>query len=378
MSRAGNIIRIAMICGSLFCSTPGVCAQGGWGRGSSEAATSSRAEKSEAITKWLAKQAFPLRSVEAGQSLEDLKPLKKILRDVRLVGLGEGTHGTREFFQFKHRMVEFLVKEMNFTVLAMEVSYPAALDLNEYVLHGKGDGQKALAIQGLWAYDTNEITALIEWLRRYNETVPEERKVKFVGFDMHNNEQAMDNVLSYLKRVAPERVGEVSGVFQVFRATSLGKQHFEYISNVGDGEKSRVQVALNELLGFLYLNENRFSRLTSPTEFEQTMRHARILAQFADIYRRPPFDEKNPANSSGYTRDFYMAENIERIVAAEKPDARVIAWAHNEHIGVGMYERNMGEYLRQTYGAGYYALGTSFNEGSFQARLISPTVTIGA
>jgi len=64
-----------------------------------------------------------LKSVKAESGFEDLSPLKNVLKDVQIVGLGEATHGTKEFFQMKHRMLEFLVKEMGFTVLALEFNY---------------------------------------------------------------------------------------------------------------------------------------------------------------------------------------------------------------------------------------------------------------
>ena len=77
------------------------------------------------ITGWLNERAIPLVSVKAGAGFDDLQPLKSVLKDVRVIGLGEATHGTREFFQFKHRMLEFLVQEMGYTVFAIEASYPA-------------------------------------------------------------------------------------------------------------------------------------------------------------------------------------------------------------------------------------------------------------
>jgi erythromycin esterase len=370
-SKSGGAVFLLLIL--LLLNAQTATAQVAWGRQDS---TNSR--NTEAVTKWLSSRAVPLQSIEAGHGSDDLKPLKSVFQNVRIVGLGEDTHGTREFFQFKHRMVEFLIREMGYTVFAMEMSYPAAQEINDYVLNGRGDLDKALANQGLWAWDTNEITGLMRWLRQYNQSAPEGRKVKFVGFDMHNNELSMEAVLSYLRKVAPERVQSTQEVFKLFRATGLGRQHFEYIANVSAPEKERVQFALDELLGFLYLNQTRFSIQTSAAEFEGVLSHARILAQFTDIYRRPFYDEKKPANSSGYTRDFYMAENISRIVEAEKKGTGVVVWAHNEHIGVGVYDNNMGEYLRKRYGDAYYALGTSFNEGGFQARLMDPNVTIGA
>ena len=139
--------------------------------------------ETEQVTKWFTSNAIPLKSVE-GESFAELKPLKQVLRGVRIVGLGEETHGTREFFQLKRRLIEFLVKEAGFTVFAMELSYAASLDINEYVLNGTGDRDKLLAKQGLWAWDTQEVSEVIEWLRQYNSSMPAEKKVRFVG---HNN-----------------------------------------------------------------------------------------------------------------------------------------------------------------------------------------------
>ena len=130
----------------------------------------------EATAEWVSSNAFRLASVEAGNGFADLAPLKGILADVRLIGLGEATHGSREIFQFKHRMLEFLVTEMGFTVFIIEASFPACLNVNRYVLHGEGDPAEALASMGFWTWDTEEVSAMIEWMRSYNETVPEERK----------------------------------------------------------------------------------------------------------------------------------------------------------------------------------------------------------
>ena len=34
-----------------------------------------------------------------------MQPLKKVVGDARIVSIGEATHGMREFFQLKHRML---------------------------------------------------------------------------------------------------------------------------------------------------------------------------------------------------------------------------------------------------------------------------------
>ncbi|MCP4659867.1 MAG: hypothetical protein GY856_31070, partial [bacterium] len=78
-----------------------------------------RMPASQEVVAWIHEHAIPLATPEAEQGFDDLRPVRELIGDARVVGLGEATHGTREFFQLKHRMLEFLVEEMGFTVFAI-------------------------------------------------------------------------------------------------------------------------------------------------------------------------------------------------------------------------------------------------------------------
>jgi erythromycin esterase len=316
----------------------------------------------EAVAGWLKSHAIPLKSVEAGHGFDDLKTLKKILKNARIVGLGEATHGSREFFQFKSRMLEFLVKEMGFNVFAIEASYPACMNINDYVLFGKGDRAAALASQKFWTWDTNEVSEMIDWMRDYNRTAPEGRKVKFLGFDLQHFEQGLDLVIAYLKKVAPEYAETAEATYKPLR---LSVQ--DYMKR-NEEEISQTRARLLELIGFLASNQTRFVRQTSASEFELVMQHARIPLQFDDSYIRAMKDQKFK-----FSRDYYMAENIEYLMKTEGPETKMVVWAHNGHIQTGNMGLlpSMGNYLRKFFGDSYYALGFSFNEGGFQARDMS-------
>lgn len=319
------------------------------------------------IEGWLKAEAIPLHTVVPEQGFDDLEPLQNILDGVQIVGLGESTHGTREFFQFKHRMIEYLVVEMGFTVVAIEASYPACLNINEYVLSGQGDRAAALASQGFWTWDTEEVSELIEWMRVYNQRVPKDKKVKFFGFDFQVQGQAKKVVLDFFDLVAPERVARTDSIFHQIPAKLSSKQASKSLGN-----DTSLLDELHSLVGYLNLNRSRFITLTSQEEFEKVSQHARILAQFVDIKNtRAPY--QGPQETTLGKRDAYMAENVQFILNQEKPGTKMVIWAHNTHISTGQTGPGlrMGYHLRKAFGSAYYALGLSFNRGSFQARDIS-------
>jgi erythromycin esterase len=99
---------------------------------------------SAAAVSWLRQRAIRFDTPEAGHGFADLQPLKALIGDARIVSLGEQTHGTREFFQMKHRLTEFLASEMGFTLFAIEANMPEAYKVNEYVLTGQGDPRELL------------------------------------------------------------------------------------------------------------------------------------------------------------------------------------------------------------------------------------------
>jgi erythromycin esterase len=237
-----------------------------------ERVTAERARTDE-VKKWLAKNAIPLRGVEAGRGFEDLQPLKKLIGPARLVALGEATHGTREFFQLKHRMLEFLVSEMGFTVFGIEATMPEAFDVNEYVLTGKGDPAKALAGLYFWTWDTEEVLEMIRWMRSYNADPRHEKKVKFYGFDMQSPTRAAKVALAYLHEVDPEPPADVvqalAPVANPFLAQSLRER---------PAEEGKAAAAAGALLDRFDQRKADYARRSGAREWAVARQHARVLA----------------------------------------------------------------------------------------------------
>jgi erythromycin esterase len=328
---------------------------------------------SDAVVKWFASNAVPLKTVEAGNGFADMQPLKRILRDARFVGLGEATHGTREFFQFKHRMVEFPVKETGYRVFAMEASYAGCRNINDYINGVQSDGAKALASQGFWTWNTEEVRAMIDWMRTYNASVPPDQKIKFIGFDVQVNSEAYAFASEYLKKVAPDRAAELAslpppaaaGSSDADRKSSLEGLTFDATTGspserpAAAAKLKDVRAKYNELLGDIVLREPVFTQKTPAADYERAVHSLRVIAQYIDAYATGDFS----------LRDQYMADNLKRLASAEPAGTKFVVWAHNGHIGMSEEDDGgLGTRLRKYFGKEYYAVGFSFDHGGFQAR----------
>lgn len=150
---------------------------------------------------WIRAHAIPLQTVEAGHGFDDLQPLAKVVGDARIVALGEATHGTREFFQLKHRLIEFLASQKGFTIFSIEANMPEAHRVNDFVLNGNGDPKQLLKGMYFWTWDTEEVLDMILWMREFNRSG--KGRIEFTGFDMQTPNVSMDIVRAFVKEHHP-------------------------------------------------------------------------------------------------------------------------------------------------------------------------------
>lgn len=150
-----------------------------------------------AFVRWAREHAIPLKTVAAGNGFDDMQGLRQIVGGARIVALGEATHGTSEFFQLKHRMIEFLATRMGFTIFAIEAGMPECHRLNDFVLNGKGDPKQLLHDLSVWPWDTEEVLDMILWMRKFNESG--KGRIEFTGFDMQIPTLAMASVRKFVE-----------------------------------------------------------------------------------------------------------------------------------------------------------------------------------
>ncbi len=336
------------------------------------------------VAAWFRDNTLPLRDVNPGGAADDLRPLQRTLAGVRIVGMGETTHGTKEIYQVRHRLLRYLVEEMGFTGLAIEASHSAAQRVNDYVLNGAGDRAAALTGLGTSMWDTQEFSAVLDWMRTYNQSAPAARKVRFHGLDMCDTHVGREKVLVYLRTVAPERVAPTEQLFQrIADGEALG---WSLAHQKIDAELLRQ---FENLSDFVAARRDAFTRRTSAAQFEQIADHLRVLRQWLVVNlpeQTPPGLTKKPGLNN-FVRSKYLAENLIHVVEKDEPRAKVAVWAHTYHLGVGFPDTDpaaastivptMGQYLREHFGPQYYVFAVELNGGPYLARVGLPDKSLG-
>jgi erythromycin esterase len=312
----------------------------------------------EEVTAWLKANAIRLASVEATDDFADLAPLKARLQDARIVGMGEATHGTREFQQFKFRMFRFLVEQLGFTVFGIEANWPESLEVNRYVLGADVDPVPGLGF-GWW--QTEDMMALLRWMRQYNQDAAHARKLKFYGFDMQAPGQAESNILDYLGRVDPGASRDAARAFDALGHWAENKEYEAASPEV----KRRTAESLTALLHRFDERKQEYIGHSSQADWTMARQNAVILKQ-AEVKLADQGERGRAA------RDRSMGDNVKWILDQEPPGTKMMLWAHNSHVAaaapVDSPERlPMGARLRELYRDRAVSCGFVFQQGGFRA-----------
>ncbi|HEX9692331.1 MAG TPA: erythromycin esterase family protein [Gemmatimonadales bacterium] len=276
-------------------------------------------------TAWLRAHAASIRSVEPeDDDFSDLEFLRRDLRGVRVVLLGEENHGAGSTFKAKTRLIKFLHQEMGFNVLAFESgifsmreawrALQSATELREAFANG------AFSV---WARSA-QLQPLIDYLAQQART---DRPLELVGVDHQFSGTA-----------APSFPQAVRALLREYAIESPLAQEASVPSQV--------------LTGIL---DGRFARdrdhLPSESEQEATMQSLRAAA--AQVERRVPGPDgalwgqilRSAAatvrlylggllseGGSFEGRDRQMAENLIWLANEHYRGEKLIVWAANVHV----------------------------------------------
>ena len=327
------------------------------------------------------------------QDNSDLANFDQAIEGANVVGLGESTHGTSEFFQMKHRLLKHLVEEKGFTLFAMEVGQANAAFINDYVLHGNGDPKQLLKNVYCVPFETQEVLDMIIWMHDYN--LSHNDKIQFMGIDMQDDSAAIqiltnnvtltkNKMLIAENQKASQALATLNkGITQLSQDISANKSDAELLKErqLLLETATQTEFILKKFKTDFTLDKETLSKTLGDTNYNWTLQTISLLEQYTELM---PAEVSSmiPSLSDDISdinlRDRLMSENI-LWIRKQNPRAKLVVWAHSGHIQ-RTYEfgedpsdvtaklwKTMGMHLAETLGDDYRAMTFLTYRGTYTA-----------
>jgi erythromycin esterase len=297
---------------------------------------------------WLRKEIVDITNLDPYVNDTAFDAILEKIGDAQIVGLGEATHGTTEFWSVRQKITRYLVEKKGFNIVLMEASLPGSFALHDYITAGTGIAFEAHQKLGSWKY--LEMQGLINWMRQYNIDHPSNINgpaLHFYGYDcaFANWTEAIKLITTYLQAVDPGEVDNIST-----RLLQHTKEEAEFVT------------------AFFISRKSQYTSLSSEKDYKIILRIVMNLVPSWEIWNRLSQDKPTLEY-----RDSVNIINIKWILETLTSGGKIVLWAHNGHVRKGYMEdsggkaRMLGSRLNEQYGASYYSIATEFYCGQFLA-----------
>lgn len=271
---------------------------------------------------------------------EEMKPLSAdyIPDNVSVLAIGEAVHGGREFQALKLSVLREMVEKQGYTAFALEADYSECADINRYLQSGEGKPEELVQKFSFPIYHTKEMAALLGWIQDWNRTAPEEKKVRFYGFDMQNPETGY----AFLKQ------------YSLAHGLATEAEFDAVLKNILTPPYSLSPESAGQAIVFL---DGLRAKAGDADMRDADARDFRM--ELTTV--RQAMESWTSTEESNTLRDRDMAENVEAIrkIEAEIGSGKIVISAHDGHIErVNPIYTSMGVLLAQNFGNDYYAIGT--------------------
>ena len=310
----------------------------------------------EAARVWLDANVEPFDGSHLSLPHDDLEFLRDLVGDARVVALGENTHGARDFFEMKARILRFLVEEMGFNTFAIEAAWAEARRLDHYVRTGEGDSAMALSGLYFWTWATESVLEMIEWMREHNEAGGD---VGFHGVDMQHAGMPLHLVREFVRFADPAHLAMVTedlDCLSRFRERAGRTDSGSPLRFTAGGRPGRVRRLARVGAGALGGEPGAIRvRRRSAEAFDTALHALRVAYQY---HLRATREQ---------SRDASMAENTIWLSERIGPEGKMVLWAHNFHISTRPGDQ--GYYQRLAFGDDMVVIGFSHGGGQLTARI---------
>lgn len=272
--------------------------------------------------------------------------------NVRVVGLGEASHGVKQYHEMKAEVFKDMVQDDGCRTFIIEGDFGGALKVDNYIHDGDGTAEEAVGEIGFAIYRTQEMADLVNWMRSYNENASEKEKLHFYGMDTQRFDNNKEYLFSILDQAAPELSERYKKAFS--KLTDVNRMSLE-TDTLNKGKEAAM-----ELLEELDAVEADIVDISGQSAFDYARECLYTIYACCDIQLSDDYNA---------TRDQYMFEKVEWFL--QHGDGSILFInGHNGHIGktsVAGYTC-LGELLTENLGNDYYSIGTDAQETQFNSQ----------
>jgi erythromycin esterase-like protein len=311
--------------------------------------------------------ARPLRSPA------DLGPLLERVGDARFVLIGEASHGTHEYYDWRAELSRRLIDEKGFSFVAVEGDWPDCYRLNRFVRALPDGGHSAREVLlgyerwPTWMWANEDVVAFADWLRERNQDTAEEKRAGFYGLDVYSLWSSLREVAGYLRRREPSALPSARRAFRCFEP--YGEDEQEYARATAWVPATCEDEVVN-LLKEMHARAPRYQADGREAHFDAEQNA--LVVKNAEAYYRVMI-RNGPW--SWNVRDRHMALTLDRLMAHHGPQAKAIVWEHNTHVGDARFTDmaedgmvNVGQLVRESHGGeGVVLVGFGSYAGSVVA-----------
>ena len=300
---------------------------------------------------------LPLSAEPTRWTNEELRFLDAV-SDHSIVGLGEATHGSAEFFKAKHRILKYLVENHGFKIFAIEADFGESILINEAVLDSNKNQIESLMKEKMhfWTWRTNEVRDLLYWMCDYNVGKAEEEKVQYWGVDCQFNTYHPDMVKKDLQDASVSFISFANEILSEASAASSNR-FSTYSKETFDKYVEKVNALKDSLTKY----EVDIVAVGSLIQYQLTLQLVEEIKEVSEVMYY-----NGKTNSTRNYRDEYMAKNTAWL-HNYFDGAKIVLWAHNFHVSDYLSAGSMGHHLKVDFPDDYTALGFLFSKGFFTA-----------
>lgn len=301
-------------------------------------------------------------------------------RQSSVVLIGDGSHGTEEFYKARIDITKKLIEESNFTFVAIEASFNDTYKINKFV-HGELDQSIETLLNEFdvfptWVWNNYQFLEFVKWLRLWNSSKSKERMVGIYGMDLYSMYKAMKAVVEYLEVVDEVEAEEARQLYEFFEQFHGSPQEYGYAASHGYA-KSRV-ADIQKLIHTMIQKESEYmttSGFLNGDEFFYAKQSAELVKSAESYYRNLYEMDENTWN----IRDRFFFETVCSIMEHCKQHQNIqnpkcVVWAHNSHCGDARAtdssqrgQWNIGQLFRQEFNKQCFNIGCLTYRGSVTA-----------